>query len=463
MGVYSFVVRPHHQQRREVIRLGMPAVGEQLLNLLVSLVDTYMVGHLSLAVLAQLGYTSDIALASVGLAAQLTWTLTTLFMAVALGCTVVVARFIGANDPAMANKALRQSLFIGVAMGSLGLILPWTFAYELMGMLGATDQVQVYGTQYLRIATLSFPLTALLFIGNAAFRGAGDTRSPLLSMGVVNGVNIVLSLILVNGIDGFFAGMGIAGAAWGTAIGQMLGGVLVLVWLIRGRSGLKLGRFPRPDKALIWRILRQGLPYGAEQFVFQAALLVFIQFINDIGTTAFAAHNIIITIESISFLPGMGIAVAATTLVGQYMGAEDRRGAVASGYESFRVGVILMGLIGILFILIPEVLLRFFVSNNPEVVEAAALPLRMVGFAQPALAANFIFSGALRGGGDPRWPLYVRLFSVWGVRLPLAWLFVYEFEWGLNGIWMAMITDFIVQGFCAWLRFRQGKWQTMTV
>jgi Na+-driven multidrug efflux pump len=144
------------------------------------------------------------------------------------------------------------------------------------------------------------------------------------------------------------------------------------------------------------------------------------------------------------------------------MGAHDPDLARESGYESYRLGGMLMAFFGVLFVIMPEVFLRFFVADE-GVVRAAATPLRMVGFAQPALAANFIFSGALRGGGDPKWPLFTKMFSVWLVRLPLAWLLVFKVGWGLNGIWLAMCTDFAVQGSLAWWRFHQGKWRTMKV
>ncbi len=449
-------------QRQAVLRLGIPAVAEQLLALLVSLVDTYVVGHLGLAVLQRLGYTSEVALAAVGMAGQFTWTLTTLFMAVALGCTVVVARFVGGGDWDMANKALRQSLLIGALLGVLGLSLAWLLAPQMISLLGGTAEVQRYAVQYFRIAMLAFPLQALLYIGNAALRGAGDMRAPLLVMGVVNGINVVLSLALVNGFAGM-PGMGIAGAAWGTAIGQGCGGLLVLFWLLRGRAGLLVNRLPRPDWALMWRILRMGLPYGAEQFVFQAALLLFVQMITSISTVAYAAHTTVVTVESISFLPGMGIAVAATTLVGQHMGAGDAQSARASGFEAFRLAALFMALIGACFVLVPQLFVGFFVQNDPAVVAAATVPLRLVGFAQPALAANFVFSGALRGGGDARWPLYTKIISVWCVRLPLAWLLVFGLGWGLNGIWVAMSTDFAVQGLLVWWRFRLGRWVALSV
>lgn len=461
MAIPISLTATHSSQRKAVLRLGIPAIGEQLLSLMVGLVDTFVIGHLSLEVAQRMGYSREIALASSGIAHQIMWSLVTLFMAVALGCTVLIARFVGAQEGAMANKALRQSLLIGLTVGILALVLAYWFAPAIIAVVGAKNQVQQLGASYLRISALALPLTAILFVGNAALRGAGDTRTPLKVMLIVNGINAGLSLLLVNGNLGMPA-MGVHGAALAAMIGQSLGGIMILGVLIRGRSGLQLNRVPHPDWQLIWRILRQGLPFAAEQFIFQIALLMFINLINSISTTAYAAHNLIVTIESISFLPGMGLAVAATTLVGQNIGAQRPELARSSGFEAFRLGALMMGFMGLLFVIMPDVFLRFLVADE-AIVQAATLPLRIMGLAQPSLAANFIFSGALRGGGDPKFPLFSKMFSVWMVRLPLAWLFVKTLGWGLNGIWLAMAIDFTVLGILAWWRFGQGKWQMARV
>lgn len=449
------------EQRGAVLRLGLPAVGEQLLNLMVGLVDTYVVGHLALGVAAQLGYGREVALAAVGAGGHITWMLTTMFMALALGCTVVLARFVGAKEGEHANRTLAQSMVVALLVGLASMGAGYLFAPQLMAILNLAPEVRQHAVGFLRISMLSMPLSALLFVGNAALRGAGDTRTPLVTMLVVNGVNAGLSLLLVNGLLAAPA-LGIAGAAWASTAGRAIGGLIVVGVLIRGRSGLVLRRIPRPDWGLIWRILRQGLPFAAEQFIFQGALLIFVRLITQIGTVAYAAHSTIITVESISFLPGMGFATAATTLVGQELGAGRPDRAAESGYEAFRLGVWLMGVMGLAFVLVPELFLRFFVADE-RVVAAAVTPLRMVGLAQPALAAQFIFSGGLRGGGDAKWPLYSKMFSVWLVRLPLAWLLVEVAGWGLNGIWLAMSVDFVVQGLLAWRRFARGQWRAMKV
>jgi multidrug resistance protein, MATE family len=254
------------QLRRTVFSLGLPAVGEQLLNLLVGLVDTFLVGHLAAGVAAQLGYGSAQALAAVGIAGYVVWTATTLFIAVAVGATALIARSVGAGRADEANSALRQSVWLSVLMGVLTMAAVIVAAPLFVRMLGAPADVQPLAASFLRITALSMPLAALLFVGNAALRGVGDTRTPLLLMLIVNGLNVVIAWLLVNGQWGLPA-LGVDGTAWGAAIARGVGGVLVVLVLVRGRGMLRLDRFPMPQRTMMGRLLRVGLPAGAENGV----------------------------------------------------------------------------------------------------------------------------------------------------------------------------------------------------
>jgi multidrug resistance protein, MATE family len=445
--------------RMRVLMLALPAVGEQFLNLLVGLVDTFLVGHLTSDATRQLGYGSAQALAAVGLSGYIIWAATTLFIAVAVAATALIARATGAGNEEEARSALRQSLLLGLAMGSLALVLILLFASQILRLLGAPPDVYPLGIAFLRINAMSMPLAGLMFIGNAALRGGGDTRTPLLVMLVVNGLNILISWMLVNGRWGMPT-LGVEGTALGTAIGRGVGGLLVLAILISGRGMLRLDRWPRPDRTMLNRLVRVGLPSGGEQLAFQGALMLFARQITGLGTVAFAAHNAVITIESISFLPGLGFATAATTLVGQGLGARSAAQARWSGNEAFRQAVVFMALMGLAFVVVPQVFLRILVGD-PEVVAAGITPLRTVGIIQPLLAASFVFSGALRGAGDTRFPLWVKLISPWLLRLPLAFVLI---PWlGLTGAWIALSSDLAFQGILSWWRFRGNRWEHIRV
>jgi putative MATE family efflux protein len=441
------------------LKLALPAVGEQLLNLLVGLVDTFLVGHLAADAARQLGYGSAQALAAVGLANYVVWMMTTLFIATSVGATALVARATGAGDRVEANAALRQGLLLGGLMGLAGLLLMYTFAGPLMRLFGAPPDVYPLGVAFLRIGAFAMLPASLLFIGNAALRGIGDTRTPLLLMLVVNSINMFVAWLLVNGHWGVPA-LGVQGSAWGATIARGVGGILVLLALARGRGLLKLDRLPRLDWPMLRRLIHVGLPAGGEQLAFQAALIPFARWITGLGTVAFAAHNTVLNIESISFLPGLGFATAATTLVGQGLGAQDPARARWSGNEAFRQSVVFMAVMGALFVIVPSWFLQLMVED-PQVVQAGITPLRTVGIIQPMLAANFVFSGALRGAGDTRFPLWVKLISPWLLRLPLAFALIPLL--GLPGAWIAMSCDLALQGALSWRRFRGNRWEHIRV
>lgn len=448
------------ERQRRVFALAMPAVGEQVLNTMVGLMDVLLVGQLPIAAAKFLGYSSAIALAATGLATEMFWTMTILFMAIGTGVTALTARARGAQDSVMGNSALRQGLVLGLVASIVISIVCVLFAPQLIGVYGATSQVTQLGSGFLAILAYAFVPTAIGMIGMAALRGAGDTRTPLYVMVGVNIINVVISYLLIGGQFGLPI-LGVHGAAIGAAVARTVGCIVILVVLLRGKAGLILNRPLWPEWAMIKRVARVGLPFAGEQAVFQGALIIFLGMITQLGTAAYAAHNLVIRIESLSFLPGWGYGIAASALVGQSLGARDPDEAQAASYEALRqTSIIMVGLGGIM-LAIPTVLLRLFI-NDEAVIQAGSMPLQIAGAFQLFMGGNFVLSGALRGAGDTQWPLYTKVISTWCFRLPISY-YILQQGGGLTGVWVAMGIDFFVQAVLSYLRFRQGKWRTVTV
>ena len=447
-------LQPQSEQtiiRQDVFRLALPAMGEQMLSMMVGIVDTYLVGHLGAA-----------SLAAVGLANQWVMFAAMLFGAIATGATALIARFVGAREKAQANEVLRQSMLLGVGIGAVATLLGTTLAEPAVRLLGAEEEVVAMSTAYLRIVASIFFFSTLMFIGNASLRGAGDTRTPLFVMLTVNVVNIAVAWTAINGPFGL-PKMGVAGSAIGAAAGRVIGSIFVISLLLKGRSGirLRLGGL-HPDRDLIRRILHVGLPTGVEQLFFRSGHMVFARILAELGTVSYAANQVAMNGWSLSFMPGFGFALAATTLVGQSLGAQDPDGAQQRGYTAYRLSATLMGTMGFFFLLFPAEIVGFF-TNDPEVIAIGTMPLRMVGLIQPLLAATQVFPGALRGAGDTRFPMAVTGASIWFIRLPLAYLFALVLGWGLPGAWGALALDLSMRGLLNFLRFRGGRWKTVKV
>jgi multidrug resistance protein, MATE family len=437
------------QRARRVLRLAVPSAGEMLLGMLVGLVNTYLVGHLGSA-----------SLTAVGLGVQWSMAAMVLFSAVGTGATALTARMVGARDVVGANRVVGQALAIAILCGLFSSVLLVGFAEPAMALMGAHGEALRQGAVYLRIISAVFPVSALMFVGNACMRGAGDMRTPLLVMSIVNVVNVIVAWVLVEGI-GPFPALGVQGAAWGSAAGRLIGGLLVLVLLLRGRVGLRL-RWRGPDREIAWRILRVGLPASLDQLIFRLGMLVWVRVVASLGTVAYAAHQIALNGESISFMPGWGFAMAATTLVGQGLGARDPVRAEKDAMFCFGIAAVFMSLMGIVFVVQAPQIIGLF-TDETDVIALGSTPLQLIGVVQPLLAAMMVFSGGLRGAGDTLTPMLVNGAAIWLLRVPLTLLVTSWLGWGLTGVWLVMALDLTVRGLVLTWQFRGGRWKSVQV
>jgi putative MATE family efflux protein len=437
--------------RRKVLTLAWPAVLEQMLNMSIGLVDTYIVGHLGAAPLAAVGLSMQ--------SLNLFWAF---FSAIGVGSTALVARRIGARELGQTNAVARQSILLAFFVGVLSAIVIWVGAPFFLGWLGAEAEVVELGSAYMRAVATTATLLSILFIGSAILRGAGDTRSPMLVMLVINVVNIVVAYTLANGV-GPLPRLGVLGSGIGAAAGRGIGGVLIVALLVRGsgRSPVKIkAKVPRPDFSVIAQVLRIGLPTAGEQLLMRLGQILLATFITGLGTVAYAAHQVTIQALSVAYMPGFGFALAATTLVGQELGAQRPQRAVQSTYEALRMALLIMTLMGLLVALFPAQVMGVF-TDDPGVIADGLITLRIAGLVMPVLGVSFTVAGALRGAGDTTSVLVILGACIWGLRITNAyWLGPLL---GLTGIWLAISIDFVGRAVILARRFRSGKWQFVRV
>lgn len=431
-----------------VFKLAWPAVIEQVLIVGVDLTDLFIVGHLGAS-----------ALSAVGLTAQVVLLAMAFFSAIGTGCMALIARHIGAGERADAGRILQQSILVAAGLSTAAGSVAWMFAPDILRGLGAEPDVVELGESFMRLIALSLPLMAVTFVGNAALRAAGDTRTPMLLTGLHLAINAVLGLFLVYGpprlnVNGL-------GLATSTARGALGLTVLGLLW--RGHLGVRLTRDHwKLDLARIGRVLRVGLPAGVEQVLMQFALVNVTAVIVGLGTVLYAAHNVSLRIMSLSYLPGWGFAVAASTLVGQNLGASDPGRARASVHAALRLAFGVMVILGVALYALAAPIARIF-TDDPGVIAASTSAIRVAAFSQPIMAVSFVFVHSLRGAGDTRMVLAITATSIWTVRLGVAYLGAHVLGLGLAGAWLGILADFAARAFCGWLRFRSGRWQTIRV
>ncbi len=437
-----------------MLRLALPVLAEQLLIMLVVYSDALITGH----------YFGEAELAAINLLNYAMWFLTSLWLLISIGSTALVARFVGAGDWDLAQRVTNQSYVVGVALAAVATIVGMFFCDDAVRLLQLEGAAAQRATEYLRIFLPVLPASMVGIVGIACLRGAGDTVSGLIVMIAVNAVNIAVSWPLALGLFGL-PELGWRGLAIGTASGHLVGGLITLALLVRGRSGLRITwRSLVPDFPIIRRVCRIGIPGGTDVLTVIGLQLWFVAIVNQLGDLAAAAHGIAIRAESLAYLPGIAFQVAATTLVGQYLGAGDHRRASRSVAMALLVGGGIIIAAGVIFLTCSEQLVDLFVNaQRTDVVQTAAPLLRIVALGMPPLAIHMMLTGALRGAGDTRWPLLITIVGYLGVRIPLAYLFAHTWGWGVIGAWYAMLADLYVRGILIGYRFLHGGWKRIDV
>ncbi len=439
--------------------LALPVLGEQVLNLLVGMTDFYLAGTINKE-----------ATVALGLAIHVAWLVWLLFSFIGAGATALVSRHAGEGSTTAANHFSNQALSASLGLGVIAFGLVQVGAPSLPALLGWDPGPSQLAVTYLRIESIGYLLVSLSAIGFACLRGMGDTRTPLYVMAVVNVVNVVVSAALVFGW-GPVPTLGIAGIAIGTVVARILGGLIVLVLLIRGCSGLKLHRREmRPHWASLWRLTRIGLPAGADGLLMWAANFAFMMIISKLATgelqaVIVAAHFVGIRIEALSYLPAFAYATAAATLVGQSLGAGQPDRARHSGHLAAVQGAAFCVVMGVgYFVFAGPIYTLFNSSEDLAAITAIGVPaLRLLAFFQIPLALMIIYANALRGAGDTRYPLIFTIVGMLIFRLPLAYVCGITLHGGLVGAWIGMCVDMAIRALLNGIRFARGQWQHIQV
>jgi putative MATE family efflux protein len=450
----SVVVSQSRGVLRPLLALVWPVLIEQLLVMLVGFSDTLLAGHYllpeHLAAMTVIGYTL--------------WMLTNLFSFVAIGSVAMTARFVGAQNWNDANRVANQSFVLGAILALLFTGMGLLLGDHLAAALNLEGEAARLATRYLNFIVPVLPLMMVEAVGVGCLRGAGDMVTGLVTMIVVNAVNIAVSWSLLLGA-GPLPALGWDALPIGTTCGHAVGGLIPLVVLARGRAGLRVRRrMLRPDWSLMRRILRIGIPGGVDMVSIVACQLAFLSVVDRLGTVAAAAHGVAIRVESLAYLPGFAFEVAAATLAGQFLGARDYRRANRCVLVACGVSGTLLSGVGLLMFFRASALVGLFLGQEQDAVAAVAPALlRIIALAMPFLALMQVLTGALRGAGDTRWPLAFTFIGFLAVRIPLAWLLTEGWGWGVEGAWYAMAVDLLLRCALITTRFLTGGWTRVEV
>jgi putative MATE family efflux protein len=438
-----------------VLRLAGPLVVERLSVSILSAVDAALVGR----------YVGSDGVGAVGIGALLFWVPFAGAFGLDIATTAVIARDFGAGERGSLERTLRVSLLVAFIWGLLAMLVLWPLAGPFLTLMAVKDETRAFGIDYMRAASLSFPLLMLLFATNGALRGLGNTWLPMLIIIVLNLVNATVTFLLISGVIGIE--LEVLASGIGYASGGAVGGLLAVALLMSGFGPVRyrLGHALQTGRAELRRLLNVGLPSGLEEVQFMLAFLVYSRVVTGLGSAAIAAHAIALRSLELALVPGFSIGGAATSLVSRYLGAQRPDLAERAALIGRALAVGIMVVMGATLAIFAPQFVALFVdeSKEPEVVRTGARMLRIFAIAFPFMGLHASLGGALRGAGDVRYVLGVLTVTAWLVRIPVAMIMVFAVGLGAPGAWIGAATENITRGLLILRRFQQGRWKEKVV
>lgn len=442
--------------------LALPSILEAVLATLIGAIDTAMVGTIG-----------PQAIAAVGLVGQPRMLMLCLFMAMNVGITAVVARRKGEERQYAANATMRTALLISLAISLVMTVIGQFAAQPLMFLAGAQADTIALSTDYFRITTAVLPFQVISMAICAAQRGVGNTKLTMIVNVSSNLLNVLFNYLLINGIW-IFPRLGVRGAAIATAMGMMLGCILAIISLVAPRSQgsfLHITRHDnwKPDREAVGAIAKVGGNAIIEQLAMRFGFFTYARIVADLGTNVFASHQVCMQFLSISFGFADGLAVGATSLVGQSLGRKEPKIAHMYGKMAQRCALLAGLLLAAVVVTLRVPLVQLF-TQDPDVIRLSAVVMLVVGLFQPFQTQAVVTSGALRGAGDTNYVARVMLITTSVMRPALAFIAVWIIgdlmglqEWALIGAWVASLGDMLTRLLLMGRRFDGGKWREIKV
>ena len=445
------------QKLHLIVQLSIPSILAQLTTIMMFYIDASMVGSLGAK-----------ASASIGIVESTTWLFGGLTSAAALGFSVQAAHFIGANDFMKARQVFRQGIMATLLFTVILTSVCVMIAGPLPRWLGGGEDIHADASAYFTIYCLALPVYQIGILSSSMLKCSGNMRIPSMMSILMCLLDVVFNYFLIyetRPVSLFGttftmpgAGMGVPGAALGTALAYTVTGAL-LVWFATVRSPELSLRGEKWTFAPLWNYLRNAakvsLPMGAQYMMMSGAQIVSTMIVAALGNIAIAANTLAITAESLCYMPGYGIGDAATTLVGQSIGAGRPRLARSFAFRTVGMGMLVMALMGaVMYVFAPQMI--GVMTPDEQVRLLGAQSLRIEAFAEPMFAAAIVTYSVCLGAGDTLVPACMNLASMWLVRLTLAaWLAP---VYGLRGVWMAMAVELTFRGTIFLVRLFRGRW-----
>ena len=434
-----------------IVLLAVPMVLEMVMESVFAVTDIFFVSRLG----------AD-AVTAVGLTESLLTLIYTVAIGLSIGVTAVVARRTGEGDREGAARAAGQAILLGLATSTVLAIAAAPRADALLRLMGASEAVVAIGGTYAAIMIGGNAVILLLFLMNAAFRGAGDAAIAMRVLWLANTINIVLDPLLIFGI-GPFPELGVTGAAIATNVGRGTAVLIQLALLLRGAGVIHVvARHLRLVPEVMGRLIRLSATGTLQTFIGTASYIGLVRIMAEFGSEAVAGYTIAIRIVLFALLPAWGLANAAATMVGQSLGAGAPERAEASVWIAGRMNLAFLGTIGALFLVGAPVLVGWF-GGGAATGEYAVEALRIISLGFAFYAYGMVLTSSFNGAGDAWTPTFLNVLCFWLWEIPLAWVLAFDAGLGPTGVFVAITVAFSTLALASALVFRRGRWKTVAV
>ncbi len=420
--------------------LSAPAIMAQLTSVVMQYIDASMVGRLG-----------AVPSASIGLVSTTTWLFGSICMSATVGYSVQVAQHIGAGRYDSAKSVVRQSLLIITLLSVILTVAGLLICKPLPRWLGGDKELWIDASRYFMVYACAIPIMGINYLAGSMLQCSGNMKVPSLLNILMCVLDVLFNALFIYGLK-----LGVLGAALGTLVAEIIVASMMFRFLIKSKElHISFKESFRPTMECQIKALKIATPVAFEHIVVCGAMIVTTRIVAPLGTIALAANSFAVTAESLCYMPGYGIGDAATTLVGQSIGAGRHDLVRHFARMTVVVGIAVMTCIGIIMYFAAPAMISIL-TPDIEVQKLGVAMLRIEAFAEPMYGASIVASGALRGAGDTFIPSILNFVSLWLVRLPLA-IFLAG-ECGLAGVWIAMCAELIFRGIIFLIRLYRERW-----
>jgi len=445
--------------RKDILTLAWPTITEQLFIM--------MVGVVSMILVSRLGKEAT---AAVGMVNNLVNFFQTVFTGLSMGSTIVIARVTGESGLKKVKNVLVQSIFLAVIAGISLSILSILFSkLIIMTFFGsATKEVLSLVKVYYNIVLMGMPFVVIEMIVGGALRGIGDTKTPMYIVIFENFVNVLLSILLIYGLEykqiNLLHPLGVNGAAIAVTIARIIGGIIIICILFRKKSKINLIRFGKfkPDFQIIKRIIHVGIPSCVENLIMNGGFLIQQILVVSMGTAEVAAFQAGGSVHSLAYLPLLGLSFTTITTIGQSLGRRDLEKAEAYAYENIKIAILTGLICSIIEFSFAFAFAKLYFSDL-KVIAVSIIVIRGFSLVSPFLGIEKVGSAILRSSGDIKYVIVSSIAGLWTFRLMIAGILIYYFHLGLYGIMIGIFFDYSIRAVMYILRIKKGKWKYLRV